>query len=196
MNTSAATHESIDSPDEEATGSTGLVLQDTYTLGRCIGKGRDGGGLRSDARAIARAVAIEDPALPFAGERGCAPAVLSRGGHHVRVTSPPHRSDLRLQHLARRSAVFRHGVPRGRRFADATDRRRRVASARAGSHRRSRCVGAGCRARAGHRAPRSQARKHLPGRAERGETTTSSRCSTSAFRRPPARARPCPGLRK
>ena len=39
MNTSAATHESIDSPDEEATGSTGLVLQDTYTLGPCIGRG-------------------------------------------------------------------------------------------------------------------------------------------------------------
>jgi len=39
MNTSAATHESIDSPDEEATGSTGLLLQDTYTLGPCIGRG-------------------------------------------------------------------------------------------------------------------------------------------------------------
>ncbi len=36
MNTSAATHESIDSPHDEATG---LVLQDTYTLGPCIGRG-------------------------------------------------------------------------------------------------------------------------------------------------------------
>ena len=39
MSNSAATQQSIETQGDDAAGSTGLVLQDTYVLGECIGKG-------------------------------------------------------------------------------------------------------------------------------------------------------------